>query len=154
MSIAVPKIRGPLALASASLFLVLSPGVACATPPRPRPVELDPSNPAAAESPTLPVMASLTPRTGPPLAPDEESIQGREPQPKADHDHDPPVGTATPVDTGKAGEAAGPSAEKPGKAAGFLYTCPMHPEVISDKPGRCPKCGMKLVPKEPAPGPK
>jgi rubrerythrin len=24
------------------------------------------------------------------------------------------------------------------------YTCPMHPEVISDKPGNCPKCGMKL----------
>ncbi|WP_184558113.1 multicopper oxidase domain-containing protein [Chryseobacterium sediminis] len=28
------------------------------------------------------------------------------------------------------------------------YTCPMHPEVISDKPGKCPKCGMDLVEKE------
>jgi RND family efflux transporter MFP subunit len=27
-----------------------------------------------------------------------------------------------------------------------LYTCPMHPDVISDKPGKCPKCGMDLVP--------
>lgn len=25
------------------------------------------------------------------------------------------------------------------------YTCPMHPEVHSDKPGKCPKCGMDLV---------
>ncbi len=25
------------------------------------------------------------------------------------------------------------------------YTCPMHTEVISDKPGKCPKCGMDLV---------
>jgi hypothetical protein len=25
------------------------------------------------------------------------------------------------------------------------YTCPMHPEVVSDRPGTCPKCGMELV---------
>ena len=24
------------------------------------------------------------------------------------------------------------------------YTCPMHPEVLSDQAGDCPKCGMKL----------
>src|SRR5438552_17589095 len=24
------------------------------------------------------------------------------------------------------------------------YACPMHPEVVSRRPGRCPKCGMKL----------
>ena len=25
------------------------------------------------------------------------------------------------------------------------YTCPMHPEVRSAEPGKCPKCGMFLV---------
>ena len=28
------------------------------------------------------------------------------------------------------------------------YTCTMHPEVMSDKPGKCPKCGMGLVEKQ------
>jgi len=28
------------------------------------------------------------------------------------------------------------------------YTCPMHPEIIRDKPGNCPICGMTLVKKE------
>lgn len=30
-----------------------------------------------------------------------------------------------------------------------LYTCPMHPEVISETPGSCPICGMDLVPMNP-----
>lgn len=28
-----------------------------------------------------------------------------------------------------------------------LYTCPMHPEIIHNKPGNCPICGMALEPK-------
>jgi heavy metal translocating P-type ATPase len=26
------------------------------------------------------------------------------------------------------------------------FTCPMHPDVVKDEPGKCPKCGMNLVP--------
>jgi P-type Cu+ transporter len=32
------------------------------------------------------------------------------------------------------------------EASGTQYTCPMHPEIIQDKPGSCPKCGMALEP--------
>ncbi len=36
------------------------------------------------------------------------------------------------------------------KEGSVYYTCPMaeHSDVVMDKPGKCPKCGMKLVPKE------
>ena len=28
-----------------------------------------------------------------------------------------------------------------------IYTCPMHPAVLSNKPGKCPECGMALIEK-------
>ena len=34
---------------------------------------------------------------------------------------------------------------------GAVYTCPMHPDVITEEPGRCPECGMKLLPMESPP---
>lgn len=40
--------------------------------------------------------------------------------------------------------AASPSPAK----EGTKYTCTMHPEVVQDKAGDCPKCGMKLVEKK------
>ena len=33
-------------------------------------------------------------------------------------------------------------------SAAVQYTCPMHPEVVQDTPGNCPKCGMALVEKK------
>ncbi|MBU2404929.1 MAG: heavy metal translocating P-type ATPase [Alphaproteobacteria bacterium] len=41
--------------------------------------------------------------------------------------------------------ADGPPAPEP-MPAGTQYTCPMHPEIVRDGPGSCPKCGMALEP--------
>lgn len=46
---------------------------------------------------------------------------------------------------GAGATAAAPAGTVP---AAVVYTCVMHPEVISDKPGKCPKCGMDLVVKK------
>lgn len=35
---------------------------------------------------------------------------------------------------------------------GAKYTCPMHPEIVQDGPGTCPKCGMALEPMIPGAG--
>ena len=45
-------------------------------------------------------------------------------------------------------KAAADTAKK-AKAAKVIYTCPMHRDVVSYKPGKCPKpgCGMTLVKK-------
>ncbi len=48
----------------------------------------------------------------------------------------------------------GPKSGKAGitkKAPAVRYHCPMHPNYVSDHPGDCPICGMKLVPIEPPP---
>lgn len=31
-------------------------------------------------------------------------------------------------------------------ASSNRYTCSMHPEIVRDAPGNCPKCGMTLIP--------
>ena len=38
-------------------------------------------------------------------------------------------------------DMAGPEGDEP-----IVYTCPMHPEVVSEQAGHCPQCGMKLLP--------
>lgn len=101
-------------------LLAIGTSPACATEPRPRPTALDPSNPEAPESPRA-------------EAPLFAAAVSPAPAPVAA----PPTPAPSP-------------AAKDEKPAAQTYTCPMHPEVVSDQPGRCPKCGMKLVPREAA----
>jgi hypothetical protein len=129
------------------------PVLGCASEPKPRPTALDPSSPAAPESPPLAVtvLASRRPDQ-PPGTPEVPSSRDDKapsmPLSGAEHGHS-HEGSPRAADKDKDGEGG-----KVGKQPVTLYTCPMHPEVISDKPGRCPKCGMTLVPKEPSEGKK
>jgi CopA family copper-resistance protein len=48
-------------------------------------------------------------------------------------------------------KAPSPSERAGGETQPVTYTCPMHPEIHSTKPGNCPKCGMKLIKEKPKP---
>lgn len=52
-----------------------------------------------------------------------------------------------PVSTGVAPHTGAPEpAATRGNSSTGVFSCPMHPDVRSDVPGKCPKCGMDLVP--------
>jgi hypothetical protein len=96
-----------------------------------RPPASDPTSVAAAEAPLSP-----TPSYQPdPLL---NPIPPRSPEA-------PPTGTEQLHSPTSTPPGNPPMREEPGARA--VYTCPMHPEVRSPAPGRCPKCGMTLIPK-------
>ena len=49
-----------------------------------------------------------------------------------------------PVSSIEDGNAVRAQSRPKGNASIRRYSCPMHPEVTSSKPGKCPKCGMRL----------
>ena len=126
---------------TAASLVVVCTATACS--PGPMPVSQsprDPSNPAAAEG-TVPSSAAASSASAA-----TEGSQGSHSPPvqgsHGTHQHDhsshrksDSIGGAQAVETADAGISA-------------AYVCPMHPEVTSSVPGRCPKCGMNLVPKK------
>ena len=101
--------------------------------PGPMPVSQsprDPSNPAAPEGMVPPISSG----TSSSHAPSESSPADGH----AHHHHD-QSGSAPATQPTGAGDAG---------TSSVVYTCPMHPEVTSTEPGRCPKCGMNLVPRK------
>lgn len=52
-----------------------------------------------------------------------------------------------PIAPATSGNYVGPITQSPASQPATMYTCVMHPQVISDKPGKCPICGMRLVKK-------
>jgi len=52
-----------------------------------------------------------------------------------------PVAITSPAGLSPWGPLSAPGSDK------ITYTCPMHPEVVSDAPGTCPICGMALEPR-------
>ena len=69
--------------------------------------------------------------------------------PGAGHEHH--GAAAPPATTSGAGTSSlGQTTTRP-QVVTATYTCPMHADVVSDAPGKCPKCGMDLV-KKPSTG--
>jgi hypothetical protein len=100
-------------------------GCAVTTPP-PRFTAVSPADPAAGES-TVPAPAALL--TGDGELAEKTATAGSA-------DEAPP-----------AGPTSGPTGhEQHGMAADTtVFTCPMHPEVATKEPGKCPICGTVLV---------
>ena len=72
--------------------------------------------------------------TLPPLAPDHPAS---------------PLAAESPAAPSTLGHETAPAPEARAAAG---YTCPMHPEIHRPEPGRCPRCGMELVPADQARG--
>jgi hypothetical protein len=116
-----------------------------------------PANPAAAQAPISPPSqtlaindASLVDRVISPAQLKPE-MGGMQHDMKGMHQGNDMSGMQHKAAATQPGENAALSAPRwtpttlPATTRASVYTCKMHPEVISSAPGKCPKCGMKLV---------
>lgn len=129
----------------------------CAIPAEPRFANNHPASPQAAEAPVSGVSQTLA--SDNPAAtvvgemPNASMPMPMKPGDEIDHSHmkqgDMPGMKHDGHDMSsmqRGGSATQPASKSATTAA--PYTCVMHPEVVADAPGKCPKCGMKLVAKK------
>jgi hypothetical protein len=158
-----------LALIAAAALMA---GCAAQTVPKPKPLAGDdPANPQAPEAPVSSILAPLALEppptdvasdTGTPPPAAGRSMQHMDMKgmdmdgmdmsqmPGMHHGQRPP---ATQPDEPAPGMTemhhhSHPQPATQPEATHALYTCTMHPQVVSEIPGNCPICGMKLVRKE------
>jgi hypothetical protein len=133
------RTRRCLAIAVPPLLLLYLAGCGSGVPPRSP--ALDPSNADGPESPPFSgspaVMEPPTAANVESAHPEQRNTGGAEQH--VGHDH----GAANVVGTPSSIAKQGGSSEQ-----STTFTCPMHPEVNSSQPGKCPKCGMTLIPKK------
>ena len=117
--------RPALGLAIAALL------VGCAAERKEVSPKLDPSSPEAPEG------SSSVPR----------SLNGKTDRESSPLEVQEPAPAQTPAADADAGSNKAADAQEKTMAK-IVYTCPMHPEVREGAPGKCPKCGMTLIPEK------
>jgi Cu+-exporting ATPase len=60
-----------------------------------------------------------------------------------------PEAATAALDVGRADAQPDTANRRPAAAAGVIYTCPMHSQILRSEPGDCPVCGMALEPASP-----
>jgi hypothetical protein len=149
-----------------TLALIVASALAgCVAQPGIKPLARDdPANPQAPEAPVASITGPLTLEppptgasdTGSPAPPTGSPMQNMEMKgmdmpgmPGMGQGHTPAASQPSRAAPNMGGmhHSHPDSAPQPAPTAS-LFTCKMHPQVVSDRPGNCPICGIQLVPKE------
>lgn len=137
--------RSPFQILRVTFAATVALLLGCAPVITPRPPAVDPTSAQSSEAPPRPAPPLTT--ADPLLTVAAEPLQDppKDPQPAPKQDAPPQMQHDKDGHHGHHGHHMH-GADKP--APSPVFTCPMHPDVRSDKAGRCDKCGMKLMPEK------